>query len=105
MRTAVLKPNPRYYADILAEIGLRGEDCLMVGNDTKEDLVAAELGFDTFLLEGYLSTGVLPILPPGGETGQTSWKCWSGDEYGKTRPDLAGQELSAPPPPRSWPGS
>ncbi|MGI6365097.1 MAG: HAD family hydrolase [Bacillota bacterium] len=57
------KPNPRYYADILAEIGLRGEDCLMVGNDTKEDLVAAELGFDTFLLEGYLIDRGSPYTP------------------------------------------
>lgn len=57
------KPNPQYFAEILAEVGLRGQDCLMVGNDTKEDLVAAELGFDTFLLEDYLIDRGSPYAP------------------------------------------
>lgn len=48
------KPNPGYYLEILQATGLQGPDCLMVGNDTKEDLVAAELGLSTFLLEDFL---------------------------------------------------
>jgi FMN phosphatase YigB (HAD superfamily) len=48
------KPNPSYYLEILEATGLQGHECLMVGNDTKEDLVAAELGFSTFLLEDFL---------------------------------------------------
>lgn len=48
------KPNPGYYLEILDATGLQGPDCLMVGNDTKEDLVAAELGINTFLLEDFL---------------------------------------------------
>jgi|SRR5690554_1033556 len=63
------KPNPHYYAEMLAKIGLRGEDCLMVGNDTKEDLVAAELGFDTFLLEDYIIDRETPHRP----TWRGSW--------------------------------
>lgn len=44
------KPDPDYYRDILAKAGLSAGDCLMVGNDVAEDMVAGELGMDTFLL-------------------------------------------------------
>ena len=44
------KPNPAYYVDILEEIGLRPEECLMVGNDVAEDMVAKTLGMQVFLL-------------------------------------------------------
>lgn len=44
------KPNVAYYEDILRELGVSGEDCLMVGNDVNEDLVAANLGMQVFLL-------------------------------------------------------
>lgn len=57
------KPNPRYFGEILDKTGLRGEDCLMVGNDCKEDLSAAALGFDTFLLEDYLIERESPYRP------------------------------------------
>lgn len=44
------KPNPKYYADILEWMGLAPGDCLMVGNDVGDDMVARELGMDVFLL-------------------------------------------------------
>ena len=44
------KPNPAYYRDILEEIGLQPEECLMVGNDVTEDMVAQALGMQVFLL-------------------------------------------------------
>ncbi len=44
------KPNPDYYREALGRAGLNGEDCLMVGNDVEEDMVAAELGMKVFLL-------------------------------------------------------
>ncbi len=44
------KPNVEYYADILAKIGEKAENCLMVGNDVAEDMVAATLGMKVFLL-------------------------------------------------------
>lgn len=44
------KPNPDYYRDILAECGLSPEECIMVGNDVGEDMVAGEIGIDTFLV-------------------------------------------------------
>ena len=44
------KPNPAYYQDILDKLGLHAEECLMVGNDTTEDLAAEKLGMKVFLL-------------------------------------------------------
>ncbi len=44
------KPNLAYYRDILSSCGLRGEECLMVGNDVAEDMIAASLGMEVFLL-------------------------------------------------------
>ena len=38
------------YREVLRRAGLRGEECLMVGNDVGEDMVAAELGMKVFLL-------------------------------------------------------
>lgn len=44
------KPNPEYYRAILQKIGARPEECLMVGNDVEEDMIARELGMEVFLL-------------------------------------------------------
>ena len=44
------KPNIAYYQDILDSIGQQAENCIMVGNDVTEDMVARELGMDVFLL-------------------------------------------------------
>jgi FMN phosphatase YigB (HAD superfamily) len=44
------KPNPAYYQEILTRASLTPEECLMVGNDVGEDMVAASLGMKVFLL-------------------------------------------------------
>lgn len=44
------KPNPDYYGDILQTIGEVPENCIMVGNDVTEDMVAKQLGMQVFLL-------------------------------------------------------
>ena len=44
------KPNPDYYRDVLAALGAAPEECLMVGNDVAEDMVAETLGMKVFLL-------------------------------------------------------
>lgn len=44
------KPNKAYYSDILQQLSLSPAECVMVGNDVSEDMVAAELGMDVFLL-------------------------------------------------------
>ena len=44
------KPNLAYFQDILKQLDLRAEECLMVGNDVTEDMVAQKLGMKVFLL-------------------------------------------------------
>lgn len=44
------KPNVHYYRDILDQLSLRAEECLMVGNDATEDLAAQALGIRVFLI-------------------------------------------------------
>ena len=44
------KPNLKYYTDITDKLGVLPEECLMVGNDVDDDMVASELGMKVFLL-------------------------------------------------------
>lgn len=44
------KPSLKYYQEILDRLGLRPNQCLMVGNDVTEDMAAQELGMEVFLL-------------------------------------------------------
>lgn len=44
------KPNLDYYRDILSQLNVKAEECLMVGNDVGEDMVASQLGMKVFLL-------------------------------------------------------
>ena len=44
------KPNTAYYREILDRLRVTPEECLMVGNDVAEDMVARELGIRVFLL-------------------------------------------------------
>lgn len=44
------KPNLAYYEDILHKLNVQPEECLMVGNDVSEDMIASKLGMKVFLL-------------------------------------------------------
>lgn len=45
------KPNPKYYEELLEKLGLRPEECIMVGNDVEEDMIPASgLGMRVFLI-------------------------------------------------------
>jgi FMN phosphatase YigB (HAD superfamily) len=44
------KPNLKYFREILDKQGLKPEECLMVGNDVAEDMVARNLGLKVFLM-------------------------------------------------------
>ena len=44
------KPNPAYYQEIMEKLDLNPAECLMVGNDVGEDMIAAKLGMRVFLL-------------------------------------------------------
>lgn len=58
------KPNLRYYEEILSKCGLHPEECVMVGNDVGEDMIAATLGMKVFLLTDCL------INKPGADINQ-----------------------------------
>ena len=44
------KPNPAYYVEIAKRLNVAPEECLMVGNDVSEDMVATKAGMEVFLL-------------------------------------------------------
>lgn len=48
--TCYSKPNPAYYREILRALGLAESECLMIGNNVKEDMCAQEMGMECFLL-------------------------------------------------------
>ncbi len=48
--TCCCKPNPAYYRHILERLGSLPHECLMVGNDAEEDMIAREVGMQVFLL-------------------------------------------------------
>ena len=48
------KPNLAYYRGILKAIDKKPEECMMIGNDVEEDMCAAQLGMDTFLLTDHI---------------------------------------------------
>lgn len=44
------KPNPAYYTEVAEKLGVKPEECLMVGNDAMEDTAAEKIGMKVFLL-------------------------------------------------------
>ena len=44
------KPNLAYYQEVLDRLGVQPEECVMVGNDVDEDMIAEKLGMKVFLL-------------------------------------------------------
>lgn len=48
------KPNPGFYQEILQKIDVEPERAMMIGNDVQEDMIAATLGMETYLLTDFL---------------------------------------------------
>lgn len=44
------KPDPRYYLEVAKKMDLDPDECLMVGNDVRDDMTAATVGMKVFLL-------------------------------------------------------
>jgi FMN phosphatase YigB (HAD superfamily) len=44
------KPKLEYYEEVLKNLDREARECIMIGNDVKEDMCAAGLGMDTYLL-------------------------------------------------------
>lgn len=63
------KPNPAYYVELIEKLGCSAGECLMVGNDVEEDMVAETLGMQVFLLTDCLINKEekdLSLYPHGG---------------------------------------
>ncbi len=48
------KPNPEYFREICDKIGVKPEECVMIGNNTVEDTAAAKLGIKVFLVPEFI---------------------------------------------------
>jgi FMN phosphatase YigB (HAD superfamily) len=44
------KPNVKYYESILKRFNLSPSDCIMIGNDEREDAAASEIGIECYLV-------------------------------------------------------
>jgi len=49
------KPNPKYFYSVCDRLGVKPEECLMIGNDEKEDMYACKLAG----IQGYLVTDTM----------------------------------------------
>ncbi|WP_455092966.1 HAD family hydrolase [Parvimonas micra] len=51
------KPNPKYYLDLCKKLDVEPKDCLMIGNDERQDIFAASsAGMNCYLVTDYLYT-------------------------------------------------
>lgn len=48
------KPNPAYYMDVANALGVSPKECLMVGNDAEDDMIAETVGMKVFLVPKYI---------------------------------------------------
>jgi len=66
--TGLTKPNLEYYRYLLDKAGVKPEECIMVGNDVEEDMIASELGMKVFLVNYFIISRTdkdLSIYPTG----------------------------------------
>ncbi|WP_462360929.1 HAD family hydrolase [Parvimonas micra] len=51
------KPNPKYYLDLCKKLDVEPKECLMIGNDERQDIFAASsAGMNCYLVTDYLYT-------------------------------------------------
>jgi FMN phosphatase YigB (HAD superfamily) len=62
-RMHATKPHPDYYAQILREARLEPSSCLLIGNDSLNDLSATKVGISVFLLRDLKKLRVYPKRP------------------------------------------
>ncbi len=53
-RNRACKPQLRIYEEVLEHLSLSATDCMMVGNDVQEDMVAGQLGMATYLVTEHI---------------------------------------------------
>lgn len=57
------KPQIKYYQEVLDVNGLDAVNCLMVGNDTVEDMIASTIGINTYLINNHAIQREQAIAP------------------------------------------
>lgn len=57
------KPDPRYYLEVLAHLGAKPEEALMIGNDLGDDGAAATCGIDFAFVSGAYARGRSDAAP------------------------------------------
>lgn len=53
-KNTACKPQLKLYEEVLRELNLGVENCLMVGNDVEEDMVVAKMGMDHYLITDHV---------------------------------------------------
>ena len=48
--SSACKPNPIYFTELLDKLGIPADECVMIGNDTRDDFSASALGIPVFFL-------------------------------------------------------
>ena len=48
------KPNPKYFAEIADVCDIKPDECLVIGNDAKEDTAALDTGMQVFIVTDWL---------------------------------------------------
>ncbi len=82
------KPRLEYYLEICRKIGVKPEECLMVGNDPVNDMIVASIGMKTYL------------VTEGGKVNETaiemSMKIRNNKTYDIPKPDFEGPLTAVP---------
>ena len=52
------KPNPKYFLEILQKIGKTPDDCIMIGNNTSDDMAALKAGIECYLVTDNLENEI-----------------------------------------------
>ena len=52
------KPNPKYFMEVLQKIGKQSQDCIMIGNNTSDDMAALEAGIECYLVTDNLENEI-----------------------------------------------
>ena len=56
--SSACKPKPYYFHELLGKLGVTPEECVMIGNDTKDDFCAHALDIPVFILtDGLINQG------------------------------------------------
>lgn len=45
------KPQPQYYLEVAERLGVKPSECIMIGNDMQEDMIASTTGMKTYYLD------------------------------------------------------